>query len=287
MKTMRSIWCAISISVFLQGCGNVLDSFTVGEWKQVVDVRLPAAEASLDVRQVREGTGATVRQNDLVKIRLRELSASLTSPLTYDLWVFSGNGAEDTFDDSGPDLFLGSGAVRKELVGRKAGEIFSIKSLANAPRGLILRLPFKAIRWPGVQRDFIPPHGATDANKRRASLEFGTQQKLEAEIEIIETCPSQLFVRSGKVTQYGLDLSILGSVAYDTHRYGNLKWWKFESRCPGKANSRIEAGPYYPFFNPVQGPHVLMDFLGSVPRSLNSWPVSDEKFDMWGKVIDK
>jgi hypothetical protein len=223
---------------------NAREELSLNPWEEVGKRESPVSRDNGDftVTAVSRGEGPAVKAGDLVKIRIHVTTPPLYSnpprrPAPQVSWLWTGRepGLDLDWQESQSWGSLGSGRVRKTLVGRAKGERFRIGLGKNAEGG-INSIPLQGIIEPiqGSQVAVLPELNLSPTGYAPAS----------AEIEILAICEGRLLRRTATLRQWGMIIPIGQSYAYA--REGTLRWSALEGVCgPSDGNVRFQGGPYY------------------------------------------
>jgi len=237
------------------GCGNAYENVDVGTWQKVGSSQAPRTSNGVNIvlTPLRSGNRSQVQAGDLVKLvvvstiggHIADQKVRMGKPKV--VWIWTGTEPESqTFVDERKWGSLGSVAIRRAVVGRNVGDQFEIR-VSESSQLRIAYVPAYGffVRYQGnstlVRGDPYPYVVIAERNS-------STEQK--SEVEIVTTCPGQLYRRTAEVTQWGLWPG-WGGTKTRTFRKGTLRWSALEAKCPAPdGNVRFEVGPLY-----VGAPH--------------------------------
>jgi len=251
----QSIASAVFAVGLLSGCGNVYEDVNIGSWHKAGSSQIPPSsdDMKIEVTPVRSGSGPRVQAGDLVKLSVVVTTDSqnlgrqvrMASPKTVWLWTGTEPNPQ-TFVEEGKWGSLGSFVIRRALVGKNVGDQFKIR-ISEISR---------------FSRAYIPVYGFYNRYGGNSTLVDGDQYpslsvaerapsfERTSELEIVATCPGELYRRTADVTQWGLWPG-WGGTKTRTFRKGTLRWSALSARCPPPdGNVPFEVGPLY-----VGAPH--------------------------------
>lgn len=296
MVAARRASAAALCALALAGCGNAIESVTLGPWEAAGQARAPvdtSTFARYAVTDVRPGDGREVTPGDLVRVRVTRAGVE-PNGAPRDLPVVTGwlwTGDEGRYEDY-PEYFgnAGSRALRAMLVGRRVGGAFDIGLDSLHPeRGLLVMPRHGLIQplsvWRGAQYESEDVAGMTQGRVR-----------ITARVEIEEACPGGLYRRTAHLTQWGWALAPGSGRDYPMSRAGELHWGAVYGDCPAPTGpvwmphgpnrpAGMEGGNLYSPLATMQAKHPPAQHPGdwwepgtrmpAPPRDLPPWPPRD------------
>jgi hypothetical protein len=228
---------ALALGALLAGCDNTSVKVTDSGWKELAmnKTQLPI-DPKYPTISIAEGDGARVKAGDLVKLRIGDgrINADKT-PYLQEGWYWTGSLPED-YNHYGATWPTPLGAL---LVRRHVGDKFELvpqDASTYRPRITLTGMPPPQPNSKGFGHisAFSGPASAWDNFTLRT-----------ATYEILATCPVQLSVRKGEMTQWGFILNMFGS-SYPIDRRGTLYWSAIDADCPAPDGKvRFMIGPIY------------------------------------------
>ena len=289
---MRTWVLYFATALSLSACGNVHESLTLGEWKEVGTREAPLAKPAddLDITQITPGNGAVVKPGDLVKVRITakgqgvdEDVSVIESPGPWEAWLWTGSEPED--QDESRWGSLGSANFRTALIGRSIQEHLNVQLNERAEK--FIRIPLHGgISW-------LNSYFRADPTQRRLrkSPFLAISRAGSIDVEIVKTCTGHLLHREGTMTQWGLTWARVEGL--QTVLRNRLLWSTLQGDCPSsEAPERIEFGPNSGVWPARDDAHRVLhddDWQYSYPRlrPASQFPSEYEPDAVWARELPR
>lgn len=244
--TTTSRTSALFLCLLVAGCGNAVESFVVGQWARarIAAPTKPAHSWPYTVSITAPGSGRVVGDGDVVQVRLRMQSGSLTEGRRMpsgslrdasklepvrdaQIWLWAGDSLIDH-----RFVNVGHPTLRAALPGLREGARLSLRTHGKSSYDN-LRLPTHGFTlhyayWPDWRQR--APGGAVVMSTDYEYVELGWEST--SDLEIVRICKPRWSVRSALLKQWGQMVN-WGDISYAFARQGVLEWVALEAQCDG------------------------------------------------------
>jgi hypothetical protein len=258
-------------AVLLCGCWNFYESLEMGAWHEAGSPQIPPpnlpgeADSELVITTLAPGSGQEVAPGDLVQVSIttttdyyREVAVGdknryvpespridTIGPLVIWLWTGREPPVGPRMQEAQKWGSLGSGVVRRALIGRQVGARFQVVMRRDSTISGGGSIPLYAFGLPDADTlssdERLWPFLTTAASELHRSR--------VSEFEILKSCPGRLLRRTARVTQWGWSPRLWHGDGWrrtPTYRTDDLRWSALEGQCaPPDGKVRLEIGPIY------------------------------------------
>ena len=270
------VLCALTLLTFA-ACGRTAGDLSLGEWQAVGTREPPPADSAsaIEITQLAPGTGRIVGPGDLVKVRITPKGQAIAEELSiieslppWDVWLWVGREP----NDHKTSINFGNANLRAALIGRSVQEQLSIQLAETAQK--YVHIPLEGGNIVGenyeVKRYIYEP----DDRRLRSWPELLITRAGSIDLEILNSCPAQLYHREGILTQHGKAIQdLMGDGTSKWIRTIKLGWSLLKASCPDSEGAvKLEVGPapYLPIYSERSREHI--HFADWIPTYLRLRP---------------